>query len=778
MAVRVHQLAKDLGIQSNMLLKKAQNLGMALSNHMNSLTPEQVTQLKQAVGVLPGPKEPAAAKPTKPRKAAVKRKRKTRAKAKKPADQPEKPKEPEKPKPAKATASSRAAQQAPSTPRARPPVESSPPTRRGLGPQPVSGAGTGPPSVLWTPPTAQDRYRRPRRRPRRRPMSGVRRVRPMPKQGKVQVDAPVTVKQLSAALGVKAAAIIAGLMRQDIMATITDVLSAETASLVAVDFDVELEVRERVDLEQEFAVAASKPEDLVPRAPIVAFLGHVDHGKTSLLDAIRKTNVAEGEAGGITQHIGAYKLDVGGRSVVFLDTPGHEAFTAMRARGANVTDVVVLVVAADDGVMPQTEEAVDHARAADVPIVVAINKIDLPNANVPRVKQQLAALQLQPEEWGGETVCVEVSAVTGKGIEDLLEMLALVAELRELKADPARLAHGTALDAKLTGTRGVVAAVLVQEGVLRKGDELVCGTATGRVRAILNDRGLSIPEAGPATPCEILGLSTVPDAGDPFQVVEDAHRARHLALQRRHRIRLESLTARRHVTLENLYDTLAAAVVKELRLILKADVKGSLEAMLGVLNELATDEVKPRILRSGVGGISVSDVLLADASDAVVVGLHVSAEPAARELAEGKQVEIRLYSVIYRVKEDIRAALEGMLEPEEREVITGHAQVRQSFRLSRAGMVAGSYVTDGVLTRGQMARVIRDEIVIHQGRLESIRRVKDDVREVREGFECGLNISGYEDVKVEDRLEGYRIEKIARTLDQAASRPAAKTDGP
>ena len=501
----------------------------------------------------------------------------------------------------------------------------------------------------------------------------------------------------------------------------------------------------------------------------MTFLGHVDHGKTSLLDRIRKTDVAVHEHGGITQHIGAYRVTLGGKTVVFLDTPGHEAFTSMRARGANVTDIAVLVVAADDGVMPQTEEAIDHAKAANVPMVVAINECDKPEANPVRVRQELSKLGLQPEEWGGDTVCVDVSAVTGKGVDDLMEMLTLVAELRELKANPAKAASGIVLDAQMSGSRGPVATVLVREGTLRIGDVMVCGAAFGRVKALYDDRGRSLREAGPSSPVAVSGLNTLPEAGDRLMVLSDLQKARAIAEERQIRAREAAVTQREHVSLENLFASIEAGHVQELMLIIKGDVRGTLEAVNKVLAGISAPGIKVRVLRASVGGITTSDVLLADASDAIIIGMNVVADPVARALAEQKRVSIHTYNVIYRVKEEIEKALVGMLKPEEREVVTGHAEVRQVFRISRLGAIAGCYVRDGTIARNHRVRLLRDSAIIHDGRIASLRRVKDDVREVREGFECGIHLESYDDVKVGDLIEAYQIEKIAPTLTPGAA---------
>ena len=611
------------------------------------------------------------------------------------------------------------------------------------------------------------------RRRRRRPRRSGRRAAPKPpptvkRKRKITLGLPVTVKDLSAAIGVKAGLIIRDLLQSGVVATINQVLDPEAAKTIAYEHGSEIEIRTERDLEQELldAKPETRDEDLAPRAPVVAFLGHVDHGKTSLLDAIRKTHVQQSESGGITQHIGAYKVAHDPGHVVFLDTPGHEAFTAMRARGANATDIVVLVVAADDGVMPQTEEAINHAKAAGVPIVVALNKMDRPEANPDRVKTALANLELTPEEWGGETIFVETSAVTGQGLDDLVEMLALQAEMLDLQASPGAPATGVALEAELTQGRGVVATLLVRDGTLTPGDVLLCGPGFGRIRSIRDDQGRRLKEAGPSTPIGVTGLSRVPEAGDQFHVVKDLNTAKEVALNRQRQQRQVQLGERSQITLENLFSRISEGKTKELLVVLKADVKGSLEVLQQSLTELSTDEVRVKLIHSGVGPITQSDVDLAFASDAVIIGFHVAPEEHARVSAAERGVDIRLYQVIYHATEEVRDALEGLLEPVEQEVVTGHAEVRQLFRISRFGTIAGCFVTDGTIARSSRARVIRDGEALHAGPLISLKRFKDDVREVREGFECGIRIEGFDGFEEGDRIEAFTIEKVARRLSK------------
>ena len=502
-------------------------------------------------------------------------------------------------------------------------------------------------------------------------------------------------------------------------------------------------------------------KDQVPRAPVVTIMGHVDHGKTSLLDAIRLAHVAEKEAGGITQHIGAYQVEKNGRKIVFIDTPGHEAFTRMRARGAKVTDIVVLVVAADDGVMPQTLEAIDHARAAKVPIVVAINKIDKPNAQPERIKQQLADRELLAEDWGGKTVMVQVSAKTKTGIDLLLEMILLSADLLDLKANPGRPALGTVLEAKLDRGRGPVATVLVSNGTLRVGDFFICGAVFGKVRAMLNDRGEQLREAEPSTPVEVLGLEDLPEAGDSFQVVTDTGKAKQIVLYRESKAREQALDKGKRLTLEQLHKQMESGEVKELPIILKTDVGGSAEVLTDTLQKLSNEKVRIRVLRAGVGAITESDVLLAVTSNAIVIGFNVRPERNAQAIAEQESVDVRLHTIIYNLTDEIKRAMTGLLEPVFREIYKGKAEVRDTFRISKVGMVAGCFVQDGQLTRDSEIRLLRDNVVVHTGKIGSLRRFKDDVSEVRSGMECGITLENFGDVKPGDIIEAYVTERVA-----------------
>jgi translation initiation factor IF-2 len=578
----------------------------------------------------------------------------------------------------------------------------------------------------------------------------------------------MTVKDLADKLDVRVKDVLAKLLMKRMMMTINSTLEIEAAKEIAREYGAQIELR---SFEEELVSAEAgdaKPEDQKPRAPVVTVMGHVDHGKTSLLDAIRETKVAEREAGGITQHIGAYHVDVGdGRSVVFLDTPGHEAFTMMRARGAKVTDVVVLVVAADDGVMPQTREAIDHARAANVPIVVAINKIDKPGANPDNVKRELAELNLVPEDWGGQTVMVPVSAKRRQNLDQLLEMILLSTDILELKANPKRSASGTVLEAKLDRGRGPVATVLVQDGTLAVGDNFIAGPVVGKVRALIDDRGRSVRAAGPATPVEVLGLTSLPQPGDPFQTVSDAAKARQIATFRQAQAKERALGAKGgRLTLESLKEQIAEGGVKELPLIVKADVQGSAEVLADTLTKLSDDRVKIRIIRSGVGAINESDVLLASASNAIVIGFNVRPDRNAQDVAEREAVDIRLHSVIYNVTEEIKKGMAGLLEPTFKETRLGTAEVREVFRVPKVGSVAGCMVVEGRITRGGegQARLLRDNVVVFEGKIASLRRFKDDVSEVKAGFECGIGLHNFHDVKVGDLIEVFTMERVAVTV--------------
>ena len=596
---------------------------------------------------------------------------------------------------------------------------------------------------------------------------------PQPITRSITITEGISVKDLAEKLGVRAKDLIARLLARGVFATINQTLDAELASEVARFFGADTNV---ITFEEQAAkevsvTAASGDEGAtegVPRPPVVTIMGHVDHGKTTLLDSIRSTNVAEGEAGGITQHIGAYKVKIldedspaYGREIVFLDTPGHEAFTRMRARGAKSTDIVVLVVAADDGVMPQTLEAIDHAHAAEVPIIVAVNKIDKPEAMPDRVKKQLADRGLVPEEWGGSTVFVDVSAKKKTNLNLLMEMICLVADLQELKATPDRRASGVVLEAKLDRGRGPVATVLVQNGTLRTGDNFVVGNVYGKVRAMFDDRGAQLEEAPPSTPVEILGTEGLPQAGDRFVVVADRDKARGVSEYREQKAREAALAKSSRVSLEGLAEQIKTAGTKELNIILKADVGGSVEVLTDLLSKLSNDKVRLKVLRSGVGAITESDVLLASASNAIIIGFNVRPERKAQELAEQEKVDIRLHSIIYELQDEIKRAMSGLLEPTIKETYQGRAEVRETFRIPKVGTVAGCYVVDGAIKRDSEVRLLRDNMVVFKGKVGSLRRFKDDASEVRNGMECGISIANYGDVKVGDVIEAFVTERIA-----------------
>ena len=580
---------------------------------------------------------------------------------------------------------------------------------------------------------------------------------------KVSIPDEISVGELASRMKKTGAEVVKVLMKNGIMASLPQIIDYDTAALVAMEFNCKVEHEVTVTIEEQLIDDhEDKPEELVPRAPVVVVMGHVDHGKTSLLDAIRNTSVAEGEAGGITQHIGAYQVQLDGRPITFLDTPGHEAFTSMRARGAMITDIAILVVAADDGIMPQTVESINHAKAANIPIVVAINKIDKPAANPDRVMQQLTEYGLVCEDWGGDTICCPISAKTGMGVDNLLEMVVLTAEMRELKANPNRAASGTVIEARLDKGRGPIATLLVQNGTLKQGDTIIAGTAVGRVRTMTDYKGKRLEQAGPSVPVEIAGLSEAPTAGCTFNVVADERMARELVEQRKAEEKLKSAAPVQKVSLENLFDQIQAGERKELALIVKADVQGSVEAVRASLEKLSNEEVNVRVIHGGVGAINESDVMLAASTGAIIVGFNVRPDAAARDGAARQYVDMRMYRVIYDCIDEIESAMKGMLAPKFREVVIGHAEVRQTYKVSSVGTVAGCYVQDGKLTRDCDVRVVRDGIVIHDGKLGSLQRFKDSVKEVGTNYECGLTVEKFNDLKEGDVIEGFIMEEIPR----------------
>jgi len=589
---------------------------------------------------------------------------------------------------------------------------------------------------------------------------------------KTVVVTPLTVKEFAEEIDYPANKLIKKLIGLGVMANVNHSLDKESLELLTDELNIDIEIISEEEMEEEEEdqpervgpEIEDKPEDLELRPPIVTVMGHVDHGKTTLLDMIRKTRVTESEAGGITQHIGAYQVNIDNKNITFIDTPGHEAFTAMRARGAKVTDIAILVVAADDGIMPQTVEAINHAQAADVPIIVAINKIDKANAQPDRVKQELTEHQLVPEEWGGDTICVELSALKGENIDELLEMILLLSEMEEIKSNPNRPGEGVVVEAELDKGRGPVATVLIKNGSMEVGDSLLAGVTSGRIRAMLDETGKRIEKAGPSTPVEILGFSDVPSAGDFVQVLKNTKKARNIAEDRREEQHQREIHQESKVSLEDLYDQIQEGEVKELNVIIKADVQGSIEALKESLIKLSTDEVTVNVIHTGVGAVNETDVNLASASNAIIIGFNVRPGTAVENLADKESVEIRTYRVIYKAIEEIKDAMAGLLDPELKEVTAGRAEVRDTFKVPDIGIIAGVYVKNGEINRNYKVRLVRDGVVIHEGDISSLKRFKDDVREVKEGYECGVGIEGYNDIKVGDILEIYYYKEIKRTL--------------
>ena len=711
--MRVHELAKELGVTSKELLEALAQMGADGKSASSSVPDDLVPRLRASGGK-------ATATTAKPREVLE------------PPPQPRKPRAKPKPAPKTVVKAPAAAPAAEAAPAAAPAVATAPAPARG--------------------PARREREARPE---------------PAKPAGPVlHVVHGATPQVLAEKLGKSPADIVKVLFMAGERATATTSLPDEAIKLVADEFGYAADI---VALEDELKFEEEGPEELdegelVPRAPVVTIMGHVDHGKTKLLDAIRSTDVVAGEFGGITQHIGAYQAHAGEREITFIDTPGHEAFTAMRARGAGVTDIVVLVVAADDGVMPQTIEALDHARAAGVPIIVAVNKVDKDEADPNRVRTQMVERGVVPSEWGGDYEFVDVSAKANLNLDTLLDTILVVADLEELKGDPTGRARGTVLEAHLDKGRGPVATVLVRKGTLAVGDALIAGTAYCRIRAMQDENGKPVGEAGPSKPVQILGWSHVPSAGDEFREVEDEREARHIAEEREARSRQAELVTTRRATLQDFLRRSERADVAELNIIVKADVQGSVQALEDSLLKLPQDEVKVNIVRAGAGGITENDVTLALASDAIIVGFNVRPSAGARELAEKEGVDIRTYKVIYDAIDDIKAALSGLLKPEERERILGEAEVRQTFRVPKLGVIAGSYVRSGVIRRNAQARLVRDGVIVYDGKVGSLRRFKDDAAEVREGFECGIGLENYQDVKEGDLIEAYEVEEVARTL--------------
>ncbi|NLP37934.1 MAG: translation initiation factor IF-2 [Firmicutes bacterium] len=736
--IRVYQLAKELEVSSRRIIDLLENSGYSVKNHMSMVDEEAAQRIRYQ---LTGKGEaPASSSQT----TAQKEKDQTEQKVQKPAAK------------ARSKAQGRSRQ-------GKPTAASKQYKKEAKG---VSAAGADKPAGKKK--TKQKKQAEKKKRMGKKERKARREARLLDEQQRqestVILESRITVGELADKLGVSATEIISKLIDLGVMAAINQAIDTDIAQMLAEEYGFKVEIK--VDeLEAELIEAVEdREEDLQPRPPVVTVLGHVDHGKTSLLDAIRQANVTSSEAGGITQHIGAYQATYQGKKIVFLDTPGHEAFTAMRARGAQVTDIAIIVVAADDGVMPQTVEAINHVKAAGVPIIIAINKIDKPTANPSRVRQQLTEYELVAEEWGGDTVMVEVSALKKTGIDNLLEMILLVAEMSELKANPDKPAIGTVVEAKLDKGRGPVATVLVQDGTLNVGDSIICGTIYGKVRAMIDDKGKRVKKAGPSTPVEILGLSDVPEAGDDLQAVSDDKIARQVAEKRAEKRREVELNKTAKISLDDLFNQIQQGEVKELNIIIKADVQGSVEALRESLLKLSSDEVRIQIIHSAVGAVAESDVMLASASNALIIGFNVRPEQNVRKLAEKENVEIRLYRVIYEALEDIENAMKGMLAPQYKEVILGQAEVRHLFKASRLGTIAGSHVIEGKITRNAEIRVIRDGVVVHEGKINSLKRFKDDVREVMAGYDCGILLERFNDIKEGDILEAYIMEATSDNL--------------
>jgi translation initiation factor IF-2 len=779
---RVHEIAKEHGLSSKELLEKLKAAGIDAKAAASSVEEADALRVLGANGAGPqaaaeAPPAPKAAPPATPTAPAPTAKASAPPRPSAPASAPASP-----PAPSEASATDGGATAAPSGNGAPRPgsADRVRPTRDSrTGERAPGGVGPGGRRRVVIDSQASRRQGGgPPNQPQRRPRRGRRRrgtyddtISPIDNSAleatdTIRINSGSTVKDVAEYMGVPIPDVIRKLMSLGEMATLTQTLSDDAIQVLADEFDKEIEIVHAADDVETEPVFEDADGDLADRPPVVTIMGHVDHGKTSLLDAIRKTEVAAGEAGGITQHIGAYQVTHHGKPITFLDTPGHEAFTAMRARGASVTDLAVIVVAADDGVKPQTEEAIDHAKAADVPIVVAVNKIDKEGAQPERVRTEMTSRGLQPAEWGGDTEFVDVSAKTQQGLEDLLDMIQTVAELEELRANPAAQASGTVIESRLDPGRGPVVTVLIQRGTLRVGDALVAGAHFGRVRAMNDFNGARVKRAEPGEPVEVLGFDGVPEAGEFVRVVENERRARQLAGERANRLKTEALARRsgRKVSLEDVFKLAQEGAVKELNLVVKADVAGSLEAIEDEIAKLPQDEVTVNIVHRGVGGINESDVMLAAASNGVILAFNVRPVQDARQLAEREGVEIRSYSVIYRATEELRAAMQGMLEPAEVETTVGQAEVRQLFRASRIGVIAGSHVTEGRITRGARVRLVREGTVIYDTTIASLRRFNDDVREVAAGFECGIVLTNFQDLREGDVLEAYETRQVEREL--------------
>ena len=771
--MRVYELAKQMGVSSTELMNRLQKLGVEVKNHFAAIEPSVVKELQaaQTAGSSPqaevkkkkpaGAKKPAEAKPAvpaakpakaqpapKPAAAAKPAAKPTGSAAKAPAQPAPKSAAKERVKPATKTGQAQSAEPVARTEAARPGAK---PASAAAKPTPEPEAQPQPqPEVKVAAPVKEE------------PTAATA---PAEAAKILEIPRAATVKEFAELVGKEPTAIIKTLLKLGELVTINQSLSSDVIEILADDLGYESKIISPEELEEEEEIEEDVSK-LVARPPVVTVMGHVDHGKTSLLDAIRKTDVMSGEAGGITQHIGAYQVVLDGRKITFIDTPGHEAFTAMRARGAQVTDIAVLVVAADDGVMPQTVEAINHAKAANVPIVVAVNKIDKENADPTRVRQELTEYALIPEEWGGDTIFVDVSAKQKLNIQDLLEMVLLVADIKELKANPNTRARGTCIEAKLERGRGPVATVLIYRGTLRVGDAVVAGATYGKVRAMSDDKGKPVLEATPAQPVEVVGLSALPQAGEELKVVGDEKEARHIAEERALKRRLIAQEERSRVTLEDLFARIQEGEIRDLNLVIKADTQGSVEAIKDALYKLNTEEVQIKIIHTGVGGISETDIMLAAASNAIVIGFNVRPDVNAQAMAAKETVDIRVYRIIYKVVEDITQALSGLLAPEIKEVDTGRVEVRATFKVPKLGVIAGCYVQQGEVDRNHRIRLVREGQIIYDGSIVSLRRFKDDVKVVKEGFECGIGLANFQDVKEGDILESYKLVERQRQLGE------------
>lgn len=761
--VRIYEYAKANNVQSKQLIESLKSMGVEVSNHMSAIDEETLNKAKQAG-------KPAAAKghgstsnqkqnsqnknqnqrPNQGQKQRPQNNQQNQGQKQRPQNNQQNQSQGQTKRPSQGNNNQSGAAKS----------QAGKPNQNRGGNRP--GGQGRPGSNNRRPGNNQNRRNHGNRGGKRRPQSKVNHQQ-MPLPEKITISGSLTVSELAAKLHREASELIKKLIGLGVMATINQELDKDTIELLAADYGVEVEEEVIVDeLDIELYDREDKEEELKERPPVVTIMGHVDHGKTTLLDSIRNTKVTAGEAGGITQHIGAYQIEHSGKKITFLDTPGHAAFTTMRARGAQVTDITILVVAADDGVMPQTKEAISHAKAAEVPIIVAVNKIDKETASPDRVMQELTEFELVPEAWGGDTIFVNVSALTGEGIDELIEMILLVAEVEEFKANPDKLATGTVVEAQLDKGRGPVATLLVQSGTLNVGDAVVVGSTYGRVRALVNDVGRRVKTAGPSAPVEITGLNEVPQAGDRFQAFEDEKKARQLGEGLMARYREQNLTASSKVSLDDLFNQIQQGDVKDINVIIKADVQGSVEAMKGSLEKIDVAGVKVNIIHTGAGAITESDIILASASNAIVIGFNVRPDVNAKRVAEAENVDIRLHRVIYNAIDEIEQAMKGALDPEFEEKVIGQVEVRTTFKVSKVGTIAGSYVTEGKITRNSSVRLIRDGIVIYEGELNALKRYKDDAKEVQAGYECGITLDKFNDIKEGDMIEAYVMEEVKR----------------